>query len=253
MLFKNPLFSPRGPAVMDMLQSVSGLILALFMWAHMFMVSSILLGNDAMYWVTKMFEGEPIFGKGYPILVSLFALFILSLIVLHAFLAMRKFPATHRQYRTLHKHLGGIRHTDSYLWYVQVITGFALFFLASVHLYQLIMHPADIGPFASSDRVWTGRMWPLYLVLLFVVELHGGIGLYRVLVKWGWFMGKDPKVGRKRLTIAKWLLTLFFLVLGLLTLAAYMKVGYEHQDRAGERYQPAAYSQLNSASQGGSH
>ena len=66
-------------------------------------------------------------------------------------------------------------------------------------------------------------------------------------------MGKDPKVGRKRLSIAKWLLTVFFLVLGLLTLAAYMEVGYEHQDRAGERYQPAAYSQLNSASQGGNH
>ena len=45
----------------------------------------------------------------------------------------------------------------------------------------------------------------------------------------------------------------YFLVLGLLTLAAYMEVGYEHQDRAGERYQPAAYSQLNSASQGGNH
>lgn len=230
-----------GAAIMDVLQSVSGLFLALFMWLHMFMVSSILLGKDAMLWITKMFEGEPIFGRGYPIIVSLFAVFILSLVMLHAFLAMRKFPATYRQYRTLNEHAKRFAHPDTWLWYIQVVTGFLLFFLVAVHLYQLIMHPADIGPYASSDRVWSGRMWPLYLVMLFAVELHGGIGLYRLAVKWGWFMGKDPRQGRKRLVKLKWALTIFFIVLGLATLAAYMKIGYEHADRVGERYQSSMF------------
>ena len=89
-------------------------------------------------------------------------------------------------------------------------------------------------------------MWPLYLVLLFVVEIHGGVGLYRLMVKWGWFMGSNPRAGRKRLTIAKWLLTLFFLILGLMTLAAYMKIGYEHQDNVGERFE-SGYTQTISA------
>ena len=40
------------------------------MWAHMLFVSSILLGEDAMYFVARLFEAEPIFGKPYPILVS---------------------------------------------------------------------------------------------------------------------------------------------------------------------------------------
>ena len=40
--------------------------------------------------------------------------------------------------------------------------------------------PEGIGPFESADRVWSGMWWPLYLVLLFCVELHGGIGLYRL-------------------------------------------------------------------------
>ena len=31
----------------------------------------------------------------------------------------------------------------------------------------------------------------------------------------------------------------FFIVLGLATLAAYMKIGYEHRDRVGERYTPS--------------
>ena len=53
----------RWPARLDWLQSVSGLILALFMWGHMFFVSSILLGNDAMWTITKMFEGYFVFGR----------------------------------------------------------------------------------------------------------------------------------------------------------------------------------------------
>ena len=32
---------------------------------------------------------------------------------------------------------------------------------------------------------------------------------------------------------------MFFLVLGLTTLAAYMKIGYEHRDNPGARYTPA--------------
>ena len=102
-----------------------------------------------------------------------------------------------------------------------------------------MFHPADIGPYASSDRVWSGRMWPLYLILLFVVEIHAGIGLYRLAMKWGWFVGKDIKKGRKRLQRLKWALTLFFLTLGLVTLLAYIKIGYQHADNVGQRYLPA--------------
>jgi fumarate reductase subunit C len=103
----------------------------------------------------------------------------------------------------------------------------------------MLMHPGDIGPYESADRVWSGRWWPLYLVLLFAVELHGGVGLYRLAVKWGWFEGKNPDRTRTLLKRLKWGITAFFLVLGALTLAAYMKIGYEHRHLAGERYVPA--------------
>lgn len=228
----------RWPARLDVIQGITGLILALFMWAHMFFVSSILISLDAMYWVSGLFEGKPFFGESYPVLVSLVAIFIFFLLFIHAALALRKFPSNCREYQAIHQHISRFKHTDTLLWYVQVITGFLLFFLASVHLYQLIMHPGDIGPYASSDRIWSGRMWPLYLLLLFVVELHGGIGLYRLALKWGWFMGKDIKKARVRLQRLKWSLTLFFIVLGLFTLVAYMKIGFEHKSNVGERYTP---------------
>jgi fumarate reductase subunit C len=76
-------------------------------------------------------------------------------------------------------------------------------------------------------------------VLLFAVELHGGIGLYRLAVKWGWFAGAHADATRRRLKALKWALTAFFLALGLATLAAYIKLGIEHAPRAGEPYTPA--------------
>ena len=229
----------RWPGRMDFVQSASGLALGLFMWGHMFFVSTILISKDAMWAVTKFFEGYFIFGTAYPIIVSFVVAGVIALVVVHAFLAMRKFPANYRQYRMFMGHRRLLAHEDTTLWWVQVITGFMLFFLATVHLYQMLMHPGAIGPYQSADRVWSGGWWPLYLVMLFAVELHGGVGLYRLAVKWGWFEGKDANASRKRLKVLKWALTVFFLVLGLATLAAYMKIGYEHSDRVGEHYQPA--------------
>jgi fumarate reductase subunit C len=37
-----------------------------------------------------------------------------------------------------------------------------------------------------------------------------------------------------------WCIIAFFLCLGTTTLVAYMKIGYDHADRAGERYIPAS-------------
>ena len=229
----------RWPARLDWLQSVSGLILALFMWGHMFFVSSILLGKDAMWTVAKFFEGYFFFGQSLPWMVSIVVAVIFALVIGHALLAVRKFPINYGQYRSFRDHANTLKHSDTNLWWWQVVTGFALFFMASIHLYTMLTRPDRIGPFESADRVWSDHFWPLYLVLLFVVELHGGIGLYRLAVKWGWFAGSDPNATRARLKSLKWALTAFFLVLGLATLAAYIKIGREHAPQAGERYTPA--------------
>jgi fumarate reductase subunit C len=209
------------------------------MWLHMAFVSSILLGNDAFWVVARFFEGYFILGRAYPGLVSLFVAGVLALIVLHAALALRKFPADWRQYQAFWRHSRTFHHGDTRLWLAQVATGFALFFLAPVHLYQMLAHPDLIGPFASADRVWSGRLWPLYLLLLFAVEVHGGVGLYRLAVKWGWFEGHDSARTRRRLKRAKWAMTAFLIALGLLTLAAYIRIGIDHAPNVGERYTPA--------------
>jgi fumarate reductase subunit C len=228
----------RWPARLDILQSASGLFLALFLIVHLLAESSILLGKDAMYRVTLFFEGYYFFGTPYPFLVSLFALFILVVLVLHAVLALRKIPANYRQYRAYQEHRALFRHTDTQLWWIQVYTGFALFFLASVHLYDMLSQPGNIGPYASADRVVSGGRWPLYLLLLLAAVVHGGVGLYRLGVKWGWLPARDPGRGRQRM---KWLMQgylVFLLLLGLASLTRYAQIGIEHRDRVGERYIP---------------
>lgn len=230
----------RIPAKLDYLQSATGLILGLFMWAHMFFVASILLGKDAMKFVTGMMEANFLTpgDHGYPILVTLAAFAIFAIFIVHAALAVRKFPISWKQHKIVRQQMSMMKHEDTNQWYTQFITGFIMFFLGSVHLYIIMTNPADIGPHLSSDRIISNWMWPLYLVLLIAVELHGTIGLYRLCVKWGWFEGKNAKVTRKRLKMIKKALGIFFIVLGLATLGAYAKIGLEQieNNNVGNRY-----------------
>jgi fumarate reductase subunit C len=228
----------RWPARLDFAQSASALLLVIFMWGHMFFVSSILISKDAMWTVTKFFEGYFLLGTSHPGIVSTVVAGVIVLFAGHALLALRKFPGNYRQFTIYRGHMRVLKHEDTTLWFWQVCTGFALFFLASVHLYIMLTRPDRIGPFESADRVWSDSMWPLYLVLLFAVEIHGGIGLYRLFVKWGWLGHADPNAMRRRLKLLKWSITALFVALGLATLAAYIKIGIEHQDHYGERYVP---------------
>ena len=232
----------KAPARLDFIQSATGLTLGLFMWAHMFFVSTILLGKDVMYNVTKFFEGYYFFGESYPSVVGIIAAIIFFIFIAHAAVAMRKFPSNYKQYKIMKEHIKSFKHNDTKLWFWQILTGFSMFFLGSIHLYIIMTNPSEIGPYASADRVVTEWMWPLYILLLLAVELHGSIGMYRLALKWGWFEGKDTKVSRKKLKKIKYAITTFFLILGFLTLGAYIKIGLEHKDKAGERYHPIEMS-----------
>jgi len=228
------------PARFDVLQSGSGVVLALFMWGHMFFVASILISEEAMWRVTRFFEGYFVFGERHPGIVSAAVAGVLVLFLLHGLLAARKLPGNWEKLQAFRRHRATLRHGDTTLWWVQAVTGVVIAVLGTTHLAQMLLHPDAIGPYASSDRVWSGGWWPVYLVLLFAVELHAGVGLYRVALKWGWPANVGTPTMRRRVSRIKWSFTAFFLVLGLLTLAAYMRIGWEHRAASGERFVPDA-------------
>ncbi|MEA2048537.1 MAG: fumarate reductase cytochrome b subunit [Campylobacterota bacterium] len=226
------------PAKLDVLQSTTGLILAIFIVFHLIFESSILLGKESMYTLTKIFEGEFIIEGGSPLFISGLAMSISVIFILHAALAMRKFPSSYREYLRFRTHTKLMKHADTNLWFIQVTTGFMLLFLGAIHLYTMITQPQNIGPFASSDRIYSDTMWPMYLILLVTVVLHTGVGVYRLIIKWGWFDGKNPRKNRIKTRKIIKVIVILYLLLGLFSLLAYMKIGYEHQENYGERYLP---------------
>jgi len=231
----------RLPARLDAVQSGTGLILGLFMWVHMLLVGSIVLGKGAFNWVAKTMELAFLSdtGHGYPIAVFFAVSGVFTLFILHALLGMRKFPINWKQHRIMRDQMVMMKHQDTNLWYIQAITGFIMFFAGSVHLYIMLTNPGSIDPYLSADRVVSGNMWFVYLILLICVELHGTIGLYRLCMKWGWLQAKGDKSGRETRTKLKTLknrLAIFFLSLGILALLVFIVIGIGHRDQVGQRY-----------------
>jgi len=117
-----------------------------------------------------------------------------------------------------------------------------MFFVGGAHLIYMIFFPGSIGPYASADRIYSQGMFFFYLVLLFAVVIHASAGLYRVGIKWGLFLGKNPRAGRQRSKALARTVAVLFLILGTLALFAYGKLGYDHRDHQGERYSPATHA-----------
>ena len=227
----------KTPARLDFLQSLTGLILAVFIMGHIMFEASILVSHEMMYKVTIMFEGYYFFGERYPGIISFLAGAIGSIFILHAGLAVRKFPASYRDYKIIKEHTTRLKHDDSYLWMVQVITGFMMFFIGSVHLYIMISQPANIGPFASSSRIVDELMGPLYFMLLISVVSHAFIGLYRLALKWGFGEGKNTKVSRARFKLLMKFMIALYIVVGLSSLAKYTYIGLHHDFSDGVKYE----------------
>src|ERR671910_3074780 len=98
------------PARLEVLQSASGLFLGLFMWGHMAFVSTILISKDAMWWVTRMFEGQFFLGERHPGIVATIVAVVAVMFVLHGLLAMRKLPANLQQFRNFRDHRKTLHH-----------------------------------------------------------------------------------------------------------------------------------------------
>ncbi len=100
-LLEDTVRKSRMPAKLDLAQSLTGLALGAFMWVHLILVSSILLGEDVMLAVTHVMEASfltPDEPGGYPILVFGAAAAIFAIFILHALLAVRKFPISWKEH-----------------------------------------------------------------------------------------------------------------------------------------------------------
>lgn len=227
----------KMPARLDFLQSTTGVILGIFIIGHILFEASILISNEMMYRVTIMFEGYYFFGETYPGIVSFLAAFIGVVFILHAGVALKKFPASYRDYKIIRAHTKRMKHEDSSLWMIQVITGFMMFFIGFVHIYIMMTQPSNIGPYASSSRVVDEFMGPLYLLLLISVVSHAFIGLYRVVLKWGCCEGINTKVSRARFKLLMKFMIALYIIIGIASLAKYTYIGLTHDFSDAKKYE----------------
>ncbi len=226
----------KTPARLDFTQSITGLILAIFIVGHILFESSILISNEAMYRVTIMFEGYYFFGETYPGIITFLAAAISVVFIVHAAIALRKFPDNYRQHKAMKEHVTRMKHEDTSLWIIQLTTGFIMFFIGSVHLYIMMAEPSNIGPLASSFRVVHEHMGPLYFLLLLCVVSHAFIGLYRLAMKWGFMEGTNTKVSRARFKLLMKSMIAVYIIVGTFSLAKYTYIGMTHDYTEVQKY-----------------
>ena len=226
---------------LDAISTGTGVFLALFMWGHMFFVSTILTGERGFNWIADVFEH---YSLAQPTVVLVTIVFFV-----HFVTASRKIPAKLAERRRLkklgddisgsqwniskedRKELEKVRpHEETSLWIWQVRSGMIILALGSIHLFVVGADVAQrtfnlgsglgINAAETMARVKDG-MWLLYAVLLYMVELHAGIGLYRATVKWG-LGSRIPVIGsritRRMAHIMEKVVLWFFLIIGFITL-----------------------------------
>lgn len=178
-------------AIADVTQSVTGLILGIFLFCHMAFTSSVQFGKDVFANLIAFSGGAFIDGHEHLWLHVVFVGFIFLCVVLHALCALRRFPTSYRQCRDIRAHYRLVKHEDTTLWMVQLVTAFLLFLLVFPHLISMLTNPGGFDPNLIGVHTYHNGMIYTFIFLV-VTELHGMIGLYRLAVKWDIFE-KNPE------------------------------------------------------------
>src|SRR3989304_4911572 len=171
---RQPTWAALSPTIFDVATSVTGIALAVFLFVHMGLLSSVLWGASTM-------DALGSFLERYYLLHSMAPLLIL-LVLAHVVLVTRKAPTTFRQQWILARQLRQMGHLDTWAWAFQVVSGAALMVFVSIHLW-VALTDLPIEAAKSGDRVST-YLWFDILFVLFVVG-HACMGLYRIAVTWG--------------------------------------------------------------------
>lgn len=202
---------PASPtsAYLDWLQMLTGVALILFMWSHMILVASVNLGPNVMDRLAEFLEATYMAQTGGPMVGLTF--------LIHFILAARKIPFRVEQQSTIWKLSRQLRHTDTYLWLIQVTTAMILLIMGAIHMWTVLTN-LPITAAKSAARIQGGFWLVFYLILLPMVELHVGIGFYRIAVKWGFARRNN----RKRYKRLETYLTVIFIAIGLITLVRFL-------------------------------
>lgn len=200
--------NPRVNLYLEAAGMASGLLLVAFLWVHAFLVATVIPG-------TATFDGMARFLEKYYLSYAGIGLGLLIGLV-HVAGVARRIPAGYREQRAVWRVAGRMRHTDTYIWAFQVVTGLVILVAAAVHIW-VVLADWPLQAAKSALRVQTDYL-AFYLILLLVAEYHAAAGIYRLLVKWARFR-------RRSLAFAVGTATAFILSVNLAALWALFHLG----------------------------
>jgi fumarate reductase subunit C len=202
----------RTEAYLDLFQMATGVVLVAFMWAHMILVASVNLdlgGGRVMNAIARFFEATYMAQVGGPV--------IAAIMLAHFVFAARKLPFRAREQRAIWKHSLNFNHLDTWLWVIQAATAFIILIMGCIHMWT-VLTSLPITAAKSAGRIQGGWWLAFYLVLLPMIELHVGIGIYRIGVKWGFI----KRAHREALHGFENRLTLTMIGIGVVTLFTFL-------------------------------
>jgi fumarate reductase subunit C len=201
-------------ALLDWTQMLTGAALILFMWGHMLMVASVNLGAGAFNRIAQFLEGT--------LLTQMFGPVIGLLFLIHFAVALRKVPVRPFEQVSIWRQARMLRHKDTWLWLVQAGSAMLILLMGAAHMWVVL---GDLPITAAKSAARVGGLWlPFYLILLPLAELHVGIGLYRIGVKWG-FISRRSRAFYRR---AEVFVTAGFVFIGLATLVQFLILNLQH-------------------------
>lgn len=197
----------KWAAYLDWLQMLSGLGLIAFMWCHTILVSSSLLGDSVMDAIARFFESTGGAQIGGPLIFCIF--------LFHFYIAARKVPFKTKEQRAILKHSIRLRHGDTWLWVIQAVSAMIILVLGSIHMWTIL---TDLPITAAKSALRFEKIsWLMfYLVLMPLIQLHVGIGLYRIGVKWGYITRSNRKICKK----------VIYIIIGTLILLSLLTIFY---------------------------
>lgn len=197
----------KADLMTELVQTVSGLLLVGFLWTHMIFVASIILGVKAFNQLAHFMEQFR--------LLDVAVVFIILTVGAHVGAVFRRIPSRWQEQKIVWKHAKTIKHSDTWSWIFQAVTGSAMLLLVIIHVFIVVYAGIDTKLSAGRVHSW---MLGFYIVLLLLAEYHASVGLYRALVKWGFVKRRSLK---KILSI----ITVCTIGLGLVSLWVFFSLG----------------------------
>lgn len=207
MLQKNLTHSNKTDLYLDLTELVSGLLLVGFLWTHMIFVATILISQETFDALSEFLDTYYLSYIGIP--------FVVIIALFHFIIAGRRIPTRIQEQKIVWQHAKMLRHTDTWTWVFQTITGMAILVLGSIHIW-MVTTGWPIRVMNSAERM--EAFWWFYLILLITGEYHAGFGIYRQFVKWGWFP-------RKPISYISKAITAIILILGLAAMFIFIQLG----------------------------